>query len=164
MHFSDIIGCDSLKKTLTTAVQKNHLAHALLFRGQEGGPALAMALSFSNYLLCPNRTTTDACGQCSACSKSAKYVHPDMHFVLPYKSLGTGSEDEARAEMMTKWRSLLAVNCWVTLADWTNHAGIESKQISISVKESRKILYHVALKPFEAEKKIIFIWYLYQAS
>ncbi|HAR19308.1 MAG TPA: DNA polymerase III subunit delta [Cytophagales bacterium] len=158
MHFSDIIGCDSLKKTLTTAVQKNHLAHALLFRGQEGGPALAMALSFSNYLLCPNRTTTDACGQCSACSKSAKYVHPDMHFVLPYKSLGTGSEDEARAEMMTKWRSLLAVNCWVTLADWTNHAGIESKQISISVKESRKILYHVALKPFEAEKKIIFIW------
>jgi DNA polymerase-3 subunit delta' len=158
MHFSDIPGCQSLKDTLTTAVQKNHLAHALLFRGQEGGAALAMALSFSNYLLCPNRSQTEACGQCTACSKSAKYVHPDLHFVLPYKSMEKRTEDEDRAEMMAKWRALLAENTWVTLSDWTAHADIESKQISISVKESRNILYNVALKPFEAEKKIIFIW------
>jgi len=108
--------------------------------------------------LCPNRTDNDACGECHVCQKTKKYYHPDLHFVLPYKSLSEKDEDQGKADMMAQWRSLLNENQWPTLHDWASIAGIESKQISISVKESRKVLYNVALKPFEAEKKIIFIW------
>ena len=81
MNFAQISGLEELKNTITQSVRSNHLAHALLFRGQEGGASLAMALAFSNYLLCQNRTETDACGECSICLKTKKYIHPDFHFV-----------------------------------------------------------------------------------
>ncbi len=158
MNFSQISGLVDLKNTLTQSVKSNHLAHALLFRGQEGGASLSIAIAFSNFLLCPNRTETDACGTCDVCFKTKKYIHPDFHFVLPYKSLSEKEEDSGKADMMAQWRTLLLENHYPTLYDWASAAGIESKQISISVKESRKILYNAALKPFEAEKKIIFIW------
>jgi len=158
MNFSQIPGLSELKQTLTKSVRNNHLAHALLFRGQEGGAVLPMALAFANYILCPKRTELDACGECDICLKTKKYIHPDFHFVLPFKSLSEKEEDQGKAEMMAKWRSLLAENMWANLSDWAIKADIESKQISISVKESRKILYNVALKPFEADKKVVFIW------
>jgi DNA polymerase III subunit delta' len=158
MFFSDITGFKELKYTLTQSVQTNHLAHALLFRGQEGGAGIAIALAFANYILCADRTETEPCGVCSVCQKTKKYIHPDLHFVLPYKGLSEKDEDSGKAEMMAQWRAMLSENQWPTLHDWANAAGIESKQISISVKESRKILYNVALKPFEVERKVIFIW------
>lgn len=158
MQFADIPGLDDLKQTLVQSVNGNHLAHALMFKGQEGGANLAMALAFANFLLCPQRTDQDACGQCDVCLKTKKYIHPDLHFVLPYKGLSEREEDAGKADMLAQWRSLLAENHWPTLSNWAAQAGIESKQISISVKESRKVLYNVALKPFEAEKKVIFIW------
>jgi DNA polymerase III subunit delta' len=158
LSFHHIHGQEEVKNTLRHAVGKNHLAHALLFYGQEGGAALSLALAFSNYLLCPNRTPEDACGECDICSKTQKLIHPDLHFVLPYKSTSEREEDQTRAEMFAQWRSVLPDNPWLTLQDWACHAGIESKQIGISVKESRKILYNASLKPFEANKKVIFIW------
>ena len=158
MYFKDIPGQEEVKTTLTNAVKRNHLAHALLIRSDDGGAGLSLAISFANFLLCPNRTETDACGECDICSKTQKLIHPDFHFVLPYKSLSEKEEDQGKAEMMAKWRSLILENANPTLKNWAAHADIESKQISISVKESRRILYNVALKPFEAEKKIIFIW------
>ncbi len=158
MSFQDIPGLDPLKNTLREALRGNHLAHALLFHGQEGGAAVALALAFSHYLLCPHRTETDACGECDICHKTKKHIHPDLHFILPYKSTSEKEEDQTRSDMLGQWRSFLAENLWPTLGDWAAHAGIESKQISISVKESRRIVYNVSLKPFEAEKKVIFIW------
>jgi DNA polymerase-3 subunit delta' len=158
MSFQDIPGLDELKNTLRKALQGNHLAHALLFHGQEGGASVALALAFSNYLLCPNRTEWEACGECEVCHKTKKWIHPDLHFILPYKSTSEKEEDQTRSDMLGQWRSFLAENQWPTLSDWATHAGIESKQISISVKESRRIVYNVSLKPFEAEKKVIFVW------
>jgi len=158
MNFRDIPGQEEVKKTLTQALKQNHLAHALLIRSDDGGAALSVAIAFANFMLCPNRTETDACGDCDTCSKTKKLIHPDFHFVLPYKSLSEKDEDQGKAEMMAHWRSLISENFFPTLRNWASHAEIESKQISISVKESRRILYNVALKPFEAEKKIIFIW------
>lgn len=158
MNFNDIRGLGELKDTLRGALRSNHLAHALLFHGQEGGASVAMALAFSNYLLCPNRTEEDACGDCEVCHKSKKMIHPDLHFILPYKGTSEKEEDQSRADMASQWRSFLAENPWPTLRSWAAHAGIESKQISISVKESRRVVYNASLKPFEAEKKIIFIW------
>lgn len=26
---------------------------------------------------------TDACGQCAACQKAEKFIHPDIHFTFP---------------------------------------------------------------------------------
>lgn len=158
MNFQDIPGLVELKQTLRNALQGNHLAHALLFHGQQGGASVALGLAFSNYLLCPNRTEIDACGECEICHKTKKLIHPDLHFILPYKGTSEKEEDQSRADMMSQWRTLLAENHWPTLKDWAAHADIESKQISISVKESRKIVYNASLKPFEAEKKVIFIW------
>lgn len=158
MYFKDIPGQSEVKQTLISAVKQNHLAHALLIRSDDGGAAVTIAIAFANYLLCPNRTESDACGECDTCAKTKKIIHPDFHFVLPFKSLSEKDEDQGKAEMMGQWRALISENMYPTLKDWATFSGIESKQISISVKESRRILYNVALKPFEAEKKIIFIW------
>ena len=86
MRFSDIYGLELTKKQLIASVQRNQVAHAQLFSGVEGSALLPMALAYATYLNCTNRSDEDACAECSSCSKNAKLVHPDVHFVFPVSS------------------------------------------------------------------------------
>ena len=52
MQFSTVIGQEQTKQHLAEMVSQNRLSHALLFLGKEGSGALAMALAFSQYILC----------------------------------------------------------------------------------------------------------------
>ena len=49
---------------LLKSVQQNHVAHAQLFLGQEGGANLALALAYATYINCENRQPADSCGTC----------------------------------------------------------------------------------------------------
>ena len=83
MLFKDIPGLEEVKQSLIQAVQKGQIAHAQLFFGNEGSANLSLALAYATYINCENRQPDDACGQCAACSKINKYIHPDVHFVFP---------------------------------------------------------------------------------
>src|SRR5947208_10228663 len=56
MPFKEVIGQQEVKQQLVDMVQHNRLSHALLFLGKEGSGALALAMSFAQYVsLLPNQ-------------------------------------------------------------------------------------------------------------
>ena len=159
MRFGDIHGLEETKKHLIGSAQRNHVAHAQLFSGVEGSALLPMALAFATYLNCENPTDTDSCGECSSCSKSMKYVHPDMHFVFPVSSTEkiTG-KDVVSKSYFPAWRSFLNENPYGNSVDWAIAFGGENKQLNISRQESREMVDALSLKAFEGKFKIMIIW------
>lgn len=159
MLFSQIPGLTDVKKVLIDAVHHNHIAHAQLFLGAEGALNLPLALAYATYLHCQNRTDTDACGTCAACSKSLKYIHPDTHFVFPIGNIKGSKDEEAfKIEKLKTWRSFLSQQPFGNMEDWANFYGGEDKQANISREESREIVKALSLKPFESKNKVMLIW------
>ncbi len=159
MRFSDIPGLSDIKQRLIHTAKQGKIAHAQLFMGREGAINLPLALAYTTFLHCTNRGETDACGQCPACSKSLKYIHPDTHFVFPVSNVkGDKDDDRFRADMMKSWRSFLVEQPFGGPGDWTTSYGGEDKTAIISKDESREIVKALSLKPFESPFKIMIIW------
>ncbi len=160
MRFKDIHGLESTKSLLRAAVKSNHVAHAQLFAGMPGSPALSMALAFATFLNCENPTEEDACGECSACSKNQKFVHPDVHFIFPVSSTKNITAKDAKSQMFLKeWRSFLLTTPYGNLLDWSEIYGGEGKKALISTKEKTTIINDLSLKAFEGKFKIMIIWH-----
>lgn len=159
MKFADIPGLAEIKRMLTEAARTNHSAHAQLFAGAEGALNLPLALAYAAYLHCENRTEDDSCGICAACSKNAKYIHPDTHFVFPLSNVTAEKDDDKlKAEITKSWRSFLLAQPFGNLDDWCNYYGGEDKLAIISREESREIVKNLSLKPFESKNKVMLIW------
>ncbi|MEN8251482.1 MAG: DNA polymerase III subunit delta [Bacteroidota bacterium] len=159
MRFAEIHGLEETKKRLITSAQRNKVAHAQLFSGVEGSALLPMALAYAAYLNCENPTEIDACGECSACSKSLKYIHPDIHFVFPVSSTeGITGKDVISKSYLTAWRTFLNETPYGDAVDWARTFGGENKQLNISKQESREIIEALSLKAFEGKYKIMLIW------
>jgi DNA polymerase-3 subunit delta' len=159
MKFADIPGLSDVKELLIDAVKANHTAHAQLFVGAGGALNLPLALAYATYLHCQNKGEHDACGTCAACSKNAKFIHPDTHFVFPLSNVKNDKdEDRFKAEILKSWRSFLLEQSYGTLDDWTNYYGGEDKLALISREESREIIKTLSLKPFESPHKVMIIW------
>ncbi len=159
MNFASIPGLEEVKTLLTEAVRSNHAAHAQLFVGADGALNLPLALAYAGYLHCQNRSDTNSCGTCPACSKSSKFIHPDTHFVFPLSNVkGDKDEERFKADILKSWRSFLAEQPFGILDDWANYYGGEDKQALISREESREIIKSLSLKPFESPHKVMIIW------
>jgi DNA polymerase-3 subunit delta' len=159
MKFADIPGLTDVKTMLAQALSTHHSAHAQLFVGAKGALNLPLALAYATYLHCENRTASDACGACAACSKSLKYIHPDTHFVFPFSNVkGEKDPDNLKAEITKAWRAFLLEQPYGDLDDWCNYYGGEDKLSIISRDESREIIRKLALKPFESKNKVMLIW------
>ncbi|MFY0593388.1 ATP-binding protein [Roseivirga sp.] len=159
MRFQDIPGLESTKAKLVEAVANNHVAHAQLFVGNEGSANLAMALAFSSYLNCENRTDGDSCGECSSCVKNSKFVHPDVNFVFPSAATPKLKREDATSDkFLTEWRSFLLQSVYGNVKDWSSHFGWENKLLMIPRQESRNIVKALSLKAFEGEYKVMIIW------
>ena len=159
MRFQDIHGACQVRQILTEAVRTNHSAHAQLFVGGEGALNLPVALAYATYLHCENKGVDDACGECPACSKNIKYIHPDTHFVFPVSNVkGEKDEERLRADMLKMWRSFLLDQPFGNLDDWCNFYGGEDKMAIISRDASREIIKTLSLKPFESKNKVMIIW------
>jgi DNA polymerase-3 subunit delta' len=161
MRFGDIPGLSEIKARLIKSVKDGKVAHAQLFVGREGALNLPLAIAYATYLHCTDRGATDACGQCPACSKNLKHIHPDTHFVYPVSNLKSDrkeDEDEFRSYLRKSWRTFLLEQPFGNLPDWTNSYGGEGKQAIISKEESREIIKALALKPFESNLKVMIIW------
>ncbi len=159
MKFADIPGLSEIKSRLLDSVKQNHIAHAQLFLGKTGALNLPLALAYANYLHCQNKSADDACGTCSACSKSLKYIHPDTSFVFPLGNIkGDKDEDRFKAEMLKTWRAFLLEQPYGNVNDWTNYYGGEDKQALISREAGREIIKTLSLKPFESSYKVMIIW------
>ncbi|MHA8053332.1 DNA polymerase III subunit [Aquirufa sp. OSTEICH-129A] len=158
MLFKDIPGLSEIKKTLSSAVQNQHIAHAQLFHGPYGGPQLAMALAFTTYLFCTNKQGDDACGVCASCQKMKRAVHPDLVFLFP--TIVTKKFKEPESDLfLPEWRNFIAESCYRTLPEWLGFLGVEgNKQGNFPVEETRKLIPKISLKPFEAPFKVVILW------
>ena len=83
MQFSEVLSQDKLKRHLIDTFNAGRTAHAQIFIGPEGSGQLALALAYAQYLQCENPEADDSCGQCNACRKVQKNIHPDLHFSYP---------------------------------------------------------------------------------
>ena len=82
MGFAEILGHDRIKTILATALRHGRLPPALLFSGPDGVGKKALALVCARALVC-ERGHDDACGQCAACTRAARGLHPDVVLVEP---------------------------------------------------------------------------------
>lgn len=157
MYFRDIWGLEEIKQTLIASVRQNHVAHAQLFVGAEGAAALPMALAYARYIFCENKNEYDSCGQCKACRKLDKLIHPDVHFIFPVSSTSAISKPLSQ-DLLKQWRAFVLQNPYGNVSQWLEFIGAESKMPSISAEESRNVLTTLSLKPFESKFKLMLIW------
>ncbi|MFI5164345.1 MAG: ATP-binding protein [Bacteroidia bacterium] len=156
MLFKDIIGQEEVKKRLVHSVQENRVSHAQLFLGAVGSGALPLAIAYSQYILCKQRSETDSCGKCPSCIKAEKLIHPDIHFVYPIAI--KKHESEISTDVVAEWREAFLENPYLNLSDWFSHLDAENKQPIIGVEESGEILRKLSLTTYEGEFKVMIIW------
>lgn len=154
MQFKEIIGQESAVKHLVGEVSRNRISHAQLILGNAGYGGLPLALAFSQYILCPNRTSEDSCGVCPSCQKVKKLQHPDLHFSFP-TVLTLGNKSDL---FLKQWRSLIQENPYFNLNQWTTYIDEKGRKPIIGTDESQEIIKKLSLKAFEGGYKIMLIW------
>lgn len=160
MQFKEIVGHNDIKKRLIATVKEGRISHAQLFLGAEGSGNLPMAIAYSQYIACENKTDSDSCGSCSSCIKFEKLVHPDLHFVFPVATNKSIKKDPVSSKFIAEWRELvLEKKGYFTLANLQEKLATENKQLIIPKDESIEILKKLSLKTYESEYKTMIIWY-----
>ena len=157
MQFADIIGQQEIKQRLIRAAKENRVSHALLFIGSEGSGNLTLATAFAQYLVCEHRGEHDSCGQCPACMKMKKLVHPDVTFSYPVTTKEK-LKNPRSVDYISEWRTAFLKNPYLNYNEWITELDSENKQGNISVDESADILRRLTLKSVEAPYKIVIIW------
>ena len=153
MHFKDIIGLEIEKVFLRQIVENNHLPHALLFLGPKGCGKLPLAIAFAQYILCEQKQSNGACGNCDNCQKASRFIHPDIHFSYPI----VGSKVNCDT-FLSDWRSALTNSPYLGYNQWMQLIGAENKQGNINKEECVNIIKKLSLKTFEASHKILIMW------
>jgi DNA polymerase III subunit delta' len=153
MAFSKVIGQEASKNMLRQMAGGERLPHALLLLGPQGCGKLALAIAVAQYILCHNKTSTDACGQCPNCLKAEKLVHPDLHFSFP--TVGTKAVSDSFA---SQWREAVLLNPYQDVNQWLQFIGAENKQGNITRDECVNIVKKLSLKAFESEYKLLVMW------
>jgi DNA polymerase-3 subunit delta' len=157
MQFQQVIGQQKIKQRLISGVKENRVSHAQLFLGPEGSGNLAIAIAYAQYLVCEKPGDTDSCGQCSACIKMNKLVHPDVSFSYPVAPREKISKPKS-VDFVEEWRKSVIDNPYINFNDWVEFLDIENKQGIIAVEESADILRRLSLKSVESGYKIVIIW------
>ena len=81
--FDAIIGQKRAKRLLTRMVEKDRVAHALLFTGIDGIGKKTAAKAMAMALNCRKTTGVLACKKCPSCRKMLSDNHPDLITVEP---------------------------------------------------------------------------------
>lgn len=159
MTFKEVPGHSSLISNLIASAKSGQVAHALLFAGSEGGIAFMLALAFSQFLNCENQGETDSCGTCPSCVKTAKFIHPDLHFCFPYaKSKILGEKVDEIKAFLPLFRQFLTEMPHGRLQEWSELAGFENRTPIINIKSVREMMVDLQLKAYEGKYKIQIIW------
>lgn len=157
MLFKEVVGNQETKKALIQQVESGRVSHAQLFLGPEGSGKLAMAIAYSQYLMCDAPTSTDACDECPNCLKMKSLSHPDLHFAFPVVANKTAKIGSS-IDRIKEWNALILKNTYFGLNQWQEELDEMGKNAAIAVEESRLILKRLSLKSYSGKYKIMIIW------
>jgi DNA polymerase III subunit delta' len=159
MFFRDILGHEEVKHQLIQSVKTNRIPHAQLFLSKEGAGALPLALAYMSYIYCLNREEHDSCGDCSACHKTHKYIHPDVHFSYPVVKYKDMKREVVTSDMWLKdWRMALDKHPFMNLSRWLVQMDAEGSQPNINVKECNDLRSKLSMTTYESETKLLIMW------
>ncbi len=155
MFYKEIVGQEEAKFRLLKMVNTNRVSHALMLSGEDGCGNLLGALAIASHLLCKNKTTEGACGNCASCNKTKKLIHPDLHFVFP---IIKSKHVKTSNDLIADFREAFLKNNYLTLNDWIEELGAENKQAIIPVEEAGDILKKLSYTSYEGGYRIMIIW------
>ncbi len=158
MFLRDVIGQNELKQRIIQKAQEGKISHAQLFFGKSGSGNLPLALAYAQYILCLNPSEQDSCGECSACVKVQKMIHPDMHFIFPVYKKEKEKDPPVSDDYIKEFREQVLLNPYLEYLDWVSAIDIENKQAIINKEDCFAIIDKLSLKPYESKYKIMVIW------
>ncbi len=158
MLFKDVIGQQEIKQHLLEIGKSGKIPHSQLFLAQPGAGGLALALAFTQYIVCENKHEEDSCGICGACVKAQKLIHPDIHYTYPIIAKKPSPHQSLSTDYIQEWRNEIVKNPYINELEWLQTIGAENKQGNITADEARNILKGLSLTAFEAGYKIQIIW------
>jgi DNA polymerase-3 subunit delta' len=158
MQFSEILGQEYIKSHLVKTASAGRIPHAQLFVGPEGSGTLAMAIAYSQFILCGNTGDENAGGNESCNLKFSHLSHPDLHFVYPTVSTEDVKTKPKSLDFIADWRQFVSGNPYGSLFDWYQVLGVANKQGLIRVEDAQEVLKSLALKSFEGGYKIMIVW------
>jgi len=83
--FAALVGQDAAVGALQTALRGKRLPHALLFAGPPGIGKASCALILAQAVNCTRSGPLDSCGECGACSRLRRGLHPDLLWIAPQR-------------------------------------------------------------------------------
>ena len=160
MYFKEIPGKEQEKQQLISAADEGKIPHAQMLLGKSGSGHLALALAYASYIMCKDRIVgLDSCGKCTACTKSHKYGHPDLHFALPVIKAASLKRDETTSNAWLKeWRTAISEEPFIDIVRWQARMGAENSQPNINKKECVEIVHKLGMKSFESDFKVLILW------
>lgn len=158
MLFKDVIGQHEIKQHLLEIGKSGNIPHSQLFLSQPGAGGLALALAFTQYIVCENKQEEDSCGVCGACVKAQKLIHPDIHYTYPIIAKKPSPHPSLSTDYIQEWRTEIIKNPYINELEWLQSIGAENKQGNITADEARNILKGLSLTAFESGYKIQIIW------
>lgn len=145
MSFKRVLDQRVPKRILSGALKNNLLASAYLFYGDRGTGKWAMALELAKAINC-EKSQGEACDACASCLKIGKMVHPDVKMIFP---VPPSKSDEKNQEETERFRRLKSENPYAIVKF--------DKNVNIPVEQIRAVQREIALKPFEAKRKVVII-------
>lgn len=173
VYFRDVIGQSTVKRSLLAMAGEGRVPHAMLFLGEEGRGALPLALAFAQFIYCTgDKSAGEPCGQCPACRKVERLVHPDVHFVFPIAKNGSADDTDS---YLPEWRETVLKSPYFGMAEWNaamasrrpapsadepddDKKSTAGKQALIAKDAAETIHQKLSMKPYEAERQILILY------
>ncbi len=151
---SKVIGQDTAKHQLLTALANDRLAHAYLISGEEGLGAEELSIEMAKFILChePDKPHLEPCQVCANCRKITSFQHPDVHYYFPV--LKSTEESDMQTMLEEKSEQLYSR---VKVAGGSLHIGDPENPEKNSI---RGLLREVGLRSYEGNVKIFIITFV----
>jgi DNA polymerase-3 subunit delta' len=151
INFDNIVDQKLVKRILIGALEKNKLAHAYIFYGEEGIGKWALAWELSRVVNCQDEEIKP-CGKCLSCKKISKLIHPDVRLIFPLppiKAEGKKETEKEKEKEIQRYKDEKIKNPYSIVR--------YSKNVTISIELIREMQRQIQMKPYEGKKKVVII-------